>query len=299
MIKRTLYFGNPAYLSLENNQLQIKRREVPSVTAPIEDIGLIVLDNSQITISQPLLVKLLENNVALITCDARHHPIGTLLTLDGNTLQTQRHKAQVEASQPLKKQLWQQTITTKINNQAKVMGMHSEAEARHLYNIAKTVKSGDSGNAEARAAVYYWPRIFPEETGFSREDFGRSPNAALNYGYAILRALVARALVGSGLIPTLGIFHRNQYNAFCLADDIMEPYRPAVDLLILKLLGKSYELSFLNTDTKTQLLKIPTLDVKIDGQTSPLMNAVTKTTASLVKCFEKTERKLKYPEIIL
>lgn len=299
MIKRTLYFGNPTYLSLENNQLLVKRPQSPLITAHIEDIGLVILDNSQITITQPLLVKLLENNVALITCDARHHPIGTLLTLDGNTLQTQRHRTQVEASLPLKKQLWQQTIIAKINNQATVLSAHAPTAAKHLYNMAQTVRSGDSGNAEARAAVYYWQHIFPTEPNFIRENFMLSPNAALNYGYAILRAIVARAIVGAGLIPTLGIFHRNQYNAFCLADDIMEPYRPAVDLLVLKMLNEGYDLEVLDTETKTRLLKIPTIDLKIDAQISPLMNAVQKTTSSLVKCFDKTERKIKYPEMIL
>jgi CRISPR-associated protein Cas1 len=232
MIKRTLYFGNPAYLRTSNEQMVIEMHDSgETITAPIEDLGLVILDHQQITISQGLLAKLMAENVALVTCDHTHHPAGLLLTLDGNTLQTQRHQSQVDASIPLKKQLWQQTIEAKITNQAAHLKMERQ-EVEYLLTLSKDVKSGDSDNKEAKAAAYYWKRIFPDFLEFSRNRDGLPPNNLLNYGYAILRALVARSIVGSGLIPSLGIHHRNQYNSFCLADDIMEPYRPFVDKVV-------------------------------------------------------------------
>ena len=236
MIKRTLYFGNPAYLKTTNEQLviELKDSDTPQ-SAPIEDIGLIILDHQQITITQALMAKLLANNTALITCDDTHHPTGLLLSLDGHSLQSQKFQAQIEASAPLKKQLWQQTIAAKIENQAAMLAFRRE-ENKLLLRLAENVKSGDSENAEAQAAVYYWKKVFPEFLNFRRERHGPPPNNLLNYGYAILRALVARSLVGSGLLPTLGIFHRNQYNAYCLADDIMEPYRPFVDFTVYQII---------------------------------------------------------------
>lgn len=228
MIKRTLYFGNPAYLKTTNEQMVIEMQDSGETKqVPIEDIGLLILDHQQITITQATIAKLLANNVAFITCDNTHHPTGLMLNLDGNTLQSQKFQAQVDASAPLKKQLWQQTVTAKIENQAALLKTQS-AEYKLLNTYAKDVKSGDSENHEARAAAYYWKRIFPDFLEFRRERYGPPPNNLLNYGYAILRAIVARSLVASGLLPTLGIFHRNQYNAYCLADDVMEPYRPFV-----------------------------------------------------------------------
>ncbi len=297
MIKRTLYFGNPAYISTRLQQLVIALPDTAEQkTAAIEDIGVIILDHPQITISQAAMAQLLANNTALITCNTTHHPVGLLLNLDGNQLQSQKFKAQIEATQPLKKQLWQQTVIAKINNQASVLQKLNRPE-KPLINYAETVKSGDSGNIEAKAAAYYWKNIFTHTAGFTRDRFGMPPNNLLNYGYAILRALVARALVGSGLLPTLGIFHKNQYNAYCLADDIMEPYRPYVDLLVEKLSRDYNNPTDLSPGIKKEFLLLPASDVKIEGQKSPMIVAVQKTTASLAKCYEGTARKLIYPVI--
>jgi CRISP-associated protein Cas1 len=263
-------------------------------TTPIEDIGVLILDHAQITISQALIAKLLSNNVALITCDDTHHPTGLLLNLDGNTLQSQRWQAQLQATVPLKKQLWQQTIQAKIENQANLLATQN-IEIGNMRRWMQDVKSGDIQNHEARAAVYYWKKIFTDVPNFERSRDGLPPNNILNYGYAILRAITARSLVGSGLLPTLGIFHRNQYNAYCLADDIMEPYRPIVDKLVLSIIDKYGVVETLATHIKKELLQIPVLDVHIDGQTSPLMIGMQRTTASLVKCFEGTQRKILYP----
>lgn len=308
MIKRTLCFSNPAYLSLKNAQLVIKLPEVektdlPEIikndavrTVPIEDIGVVVLDHRQITITQGVLEALLENNCAVITCDSAHLPVGLMLPLCGNTTQNERFRDQLDASLPLQKQLWQQTIQYKIRNQATVLKQMCNAEVRNMLAWANDVKSGDSENIEARAAAYYWKNMFPGIPNFTRDRDGVPPNNLLNYGYAILRAVVARALVSSGLLPTLGIHHHNRYNAYCLADDIMEPYRPYVDELVLKIIKTENEYSELNMDIKRELLSIPVIDVTINGQRSPLMVAVGQTTASLYKCFSGELRKIVYPE---
>jgi CRISPR-associated protein Cas1 len=310
MIKRTLYFGNPAYLKTANEQLVVEipapaitlpegQEEIkPEIkTIPIEDIGLLILDHKQVTITQALLAKLLANNSAVITCDDTHHPAGMLLSLDGNTLQSQKFQAQIDATIPLKKQLWQQTIIAKIENQAALL-KKQRAENKLMLRYAAEVKSGDSENHEAKAAAYYWKHIFPEELEFRRERFGPPPNNLLNYGYAILRALVARSLVASGLLPTLGIHHRNQYNAFCLADDIMEPYRPYVDMVVYQIIRNNGRFLEMTPAMKKMLLEIPAMDVRMDGEKSPMMNAVQRTTASLAKCFEGSARKLLYPELV-
>jgi CRISPR-associated protein Cas1 len=297
MIKRTLYFGNPAYLSTQHEQLVIKKPELEEFTQiPIEDIGVVVLDHQQITISQALLSKLLANNVACITCDSFHHPTGLLLPLDGNTLQSQKFKTQINAGKPLIKNLWQQTIESKINNQAALL-KRMGVEIGNMKRWSNEVQSGDATNREARAAVYYWKKIFKEFPDFTRDRNGFYPNNFLNYGYAILRAIVARNLVGSGLLPTLGIHHRNQYNAYCLADDIMEPYRPIVDEHVLSIMEKYPGKTELTTEIKKELLAIPTLDVIIEKQKSPLMIATQRTTASLSSCYAGELRNIRYPQL--
>lgn len=297
MIKRTLYFGNPAYLHTAHEQLVAKLKDSEEEkTAPIEDLSLVILDHPQITITQALMAKLLANNIALITCDQTHHPVGLFLNLCGNSLQSQKFRHQIEASQPLKKQLWQQTVVAKIENQAAVL-RHERKQDALMLNYAKAVKSGDAENHEARAAGYYWKHLFPDFLNFSREREGLPPNNLLNYGYAILRALVARSLVGSGLLPTLGIFHRNQYNAYCLADDIMEPYRPYVDKLVCGIVMMNGTFLEMGPSMKKELLQLPGIDVTIDGQTGPLMTAVQRTTASLAKCFEGSTRRILYPAL--
>lgn len=303
MIKKTLYFGNPAYLSLKLEQLVIKTQrqeddgESLTRTIPIEDIGVVVLDHRQITITQGVMEKLLENNCAVITCDSRHLPVGLLLPLVGNTVQNERFRSQIDSSLPLRKQLWQQTIQAKIANQAAVLEYSTSRRHGNMLAWVSQVKSGDSDNVEARAATYYWKTVFPERPDFLRGQCEDEPNGLFNYGYAVLRAVVARSLVMSGLLPTLGIHHHNRYNAYCLADDIMEPYRPYVDRLVLDIIAEDGTLS-LTQSAKLRLLSIPVLDVEIDGHTSPLMVAVSTTTASLAKCFGGDLRKIVYPIMI-
>jgi CRISPR-associated protein Cas1 len=299
MIKRTLHFSNPAYLNLSNSQLMVTRvlegaEEKKSL--PIEDIGVLILDHPQISITHGAMAALLENNVAVITCNDSHLPVGLFMPLDGHSLQNERFRAQLDASEPLKKQLWQQTVEYKILNQAAVLEMQG-IETSNMKYWAKEIKSGDTENHEARAAAFYWPRVFKNIENFRRHRGGEAPNQWLNYGYAVLRAVVARNLVGSGLLPTLGIHHANKYNAYCLADDIMEPYRPYVDKVVIAMMEKHALSADISTEMKKDLLQIPVLDVMIDGEKSPLMIAVQRTTSSLAKCYEGTIRKLIYPEI--
>jgi len=309
MIKRTLYFGNPAYLSKRNEQLLVRLPEVEKndtlpdlfkkeaqATIPIEDIGVVILDDQRIVITQGLIESLLANNVALITCDKTHHPTGLMLNLAGNNLQSAKFQAQLNAPQPLSKQLWQQTIKAKINNQAHLLKRYGN-EATNMLKWISDVKSGDPDNLEARAATYYWKNLFSEIPNFRREREGIPPNNLLNYAYAILRAIIARSLVGSGLLPTFGIHHRNQYNHYCLADDIMEPYRPFADALVCEVIRNGEDHTQLSTSVKKQLLGIATVDVILDDERSPLMNAAQRTTASLAKCFEGTAKKVLYPTL--
>ncbi len=307
MIKKTLYFGNPMYLSLRNAQLVLRKPDADKLeesfkqdaerTIPIEDIGVVVLDNRRITITTGAMEALLGNNCAIITCDSTNLPVGLMLPLSGNTTQSERFRNQIDASLPLKKQLWQQTIRQKILNQATVLNKNTGAIVKNMQVWANEVKSGDPDNLEARAAAYYWRNLFPSLPNFVRGREGDPPNNLLNYGYAILRACVARGLVGSGLLPTLGIHHHNRYNAYCLADDIMEPYRPFVDDLVINIMQKYPDYTELTQSIKTALLMIPSLDVMLDGKRSPLMIAVGQTTASLAKCFNGELRKIAYPEL--
>jgi len=223
-------------------------------------------------------------------------PSGLLYPLESNTLQSERFAVQLSASVPLKKQLWQQTVQAKIQNQAFLLKSIGVDVEPMLY-WARSVKSGDPDNYEGRAAAFYWKNLFEGYTNdvFTRGRYDGEPNNLLNYGYAVLRAVIARSLVASGLLPTLGIHHHNRYNAFCLADDIMEPYRPFVDKIVLDILKEGADCSELTKELKAKLLVVPAMDVIVDGRSSPLMIASQRTTASLYDCFEGTSRKILYP----
>jgi CRISPR-associated protein Cas1 len=295
-MKRTLYFGNEAYLSTRQNQLVIRYPDCDEKKSlSIEDIGVVLLDHYRLTLTSTLLNKLLANNVAVITCDAQHLPLGLFLNLNGNTLQQEHFANQIAVTQAKKDRLWKQTIQSKIGNQTHLLTQQGVSTAK-MQRWVKKVKNGDPENLEARAASYYWKHLFAEIPSFKRERYGDSPNALLNYGYTILRGVVARALVGSGLLPTLGIHHHNQYNAYCLADDIMEPYRPFVDQIVLKLVKVG--IGELTPESKQMLLKIPMRDVIISQQKRPLMIAVQQTTASLQLCYTGKLKTLKYPQFV-
>ncbi len=297
MLKRTLYFGNPSYLHAKNKQLVFKNSKTnEEKSCPIEDIGFVILDHRQITVTPALIEALTSNNVAVVFCDSTHHPQSMVLNLDGHHLQSALFRHQIESSVPLKKNLWKQTIEAKIENQ-KILLKKLGREFKMLNAYKKKVNSGDSSNCEAVASRFYWKNIF-ENKRFRRLREGDFPNPIFNYGYAILRAAVARALVGSGLLPTLGIHHRNQYNAYCLADDIMEPYRPFVDEIVVSIYEKNPEENELTKDIKRELLQVLAADVKFPEIKRPLMIGLSQTTASLARCFSGTERKISYPKLI-
>ena len=296
MLYRSIYIGNPAYLKLKDRQLKVTDPETKEEkgSVPIEDIGLVMLDHYQITLSHQLIQELMKNNVILISCDERHLPLAGMLPFSGNTLFSERVKAQIEASEPLKKQLWKQTIECKILNQLKVLEQLGKY-ATPMYEYLKNVKSGDTTNMEGIAAQHYWKHLI--EGDFLRDRFGDGPNPFFNFGYGVLLSIIARALVDTGLLLVLGIFHRNKYNPYCLASDIMEPYRPIVDLLVMKWLQLHPEKQSLDKESKTFLLQIATQDVNIEKLVRPLMVGVKMTASSLLKCYTGEKRQISYPEL--
>jgi CRISP-associated protein Cas1 len=297
MITRSIYIGNPAYLKLKDEQMYIlepSSRELKG-KVPVEDLGLLMLDHFQITISHQLIQRMMGNNVVVVSCDAHHLPHGIMLPLYGHTEHSDRIKDQLEASEPLKKQLWKQTIEFKIENQKEVLlklGNYYEP----MLEYQRNVKSGDITNMEGIAAQHYWKYLISLD--FLRQRFGDSPNQFFNFGYAVLRSIVARALVETGLLPVLGIFHKNKYNPYCLADDIMEPYRPFVDFLVMQWLIQNPDSEDLTKEFKAHLLKIATVDVLIDDKTRPLLVAVKTTASSLYKCYTGEKRLISYPEFL-
>ena len=300
MIKRTLYFGSPAYLKKKQSQLEVSypddQKKEKSV--PIEDIGIVILDNPRVTITQALLTSLLENNAAVLSCDARHLPLGLFMPMTANHMYTEKLRHQLTSSEPLRKNLWQQTVKAKIQNQANTLKKLGKDTENMEYWISK-VRSGDPDNFEGRAAANYWKKLFDTEEPFVRGRFEDAPNNLLNYGYAVLRAIVSRSLVSSGMLPAVGIHHRNKYNPFCLADDIMEPYRPYVDMLVLDICEEfeDEEIEELTPDVKKALLVLPTIDISIEENKSPLMVGMQRTTASLMQCFEGEKRKIAFPVV--
>ena len=295
MIKRTLFFAQPCKLTVQDRQLIATYPESGETKrAPVEDLGFIVIENQQISISMPLLTELTDNNVAVVFCNAAHYPSSMLLNLDGHHIQQELFSRQIEATEPLKKNLWKQTIEAKIENQAGALKRLAKDYKKVKY-FSDKVKSGDVENAEGSAARAYWPILFGEK--FIREQHGDAPNNLLNYGYAIIRAAVARALAGSGLLATLGIHHHNKYNAFCLADDIMEPYRPYIDLLVYEIYSSGVNIEELNTELKMKLLEVLAVDVLFGKQTRPLMVGLSSTTASLAKCYTGESKRINYPVI--
>jgi len=295
MLRKTILLENKAALTAKNLQLVIKS-EIRESTIPIEDIGFLVLDHSEIYLSIPAMNLLVENNTSVIVCGSNHLPNGMFLNLNSHHIQQEIFKNQIEASVPLKKQLWQQTIIEKITNQGILLEKITGNKNSFDFLVSK-VLSGDSSNMEGVAASQYWKTFFDSyDINFKRERFGNYPNNFLNYGYAILRAATARALSGSGLLNTLGIHHKSKYNAFALADDIMEPFRPIVDEKVFEIM-QSFEEQELNTKIKSELLQILTRTVYFKEEKSPLMVALQKTASSLQQCYTGDRKKLKYPKL--
>jgi CRISPR-associated protein Cas1 len=295
MIKKSILIENKTSITSKNLQLIIKS-EIRESAIPIEDIGFLVLDHQEIYLSLPAMNLLVENNTSVIICGKNHLPNGMFLNLNSHHIQQEVFKNQIEASIPLKKNLWQQTIVEKITNQGFLL-QRITSKSNSFEFLASKVLSGDTTNMEGVAAQQYWKSFFDTyDINFKRERFGDYPNNFLNYGYAILRAATARALSGSGLLNTLGIHHKSKYNAFALADDIMEPYRPLVDEKVFEIMQK-YDEQELNTKIKAELLQVLTRTVYFKDEKSPLMVALQKTASSLQQCFTGNRKKINYPKL--
>lgn len=296
MIKRTLLFTRPAHLNTRYSQLLIHFKDTDEErSVPIEDIGMAVFEHPQLTYTQSVLTLMAENNCSVVLIGNDFYPKAFMLPLNAHSTETESYRAQLEASEPLKKQLWQQTVKAKILNQALVLELLGKPD-QALRFMAKEVKSGDPEGIEGKAAKKYWQILF-DSIDFKRERFGDAPNNALNYGYAVLRAAVARSLVGSGLLPAVGIHHKNKYNSFCLADDLMEPYRPFVDRIVYELWQQNCDLEELTKEVKGKLLEVLTVDTHFTKATSPLSLALTRSSASLRKAFMGKSRVLIFPKI--
>lgn len=292
MLKRTLAFTNPYHLSLKNRQMIIRDKGDSGTCAsiPVEDIGYVILENQETSITLPLLNALADNNVAVIVCSDKFMPNAMLMNLDANSTQGESFRAQLSAKEPLKKNIWKQIVEAKIRNQAALLHKLGK-DGDVLKPYYKNVKSGDSDNREGVAAKLYWDELFDGQ--FMRFRTGPSPNEMLNYGYTVLRAAVARSLTGSGLLPAIGIFHRNRYNAFPLADDVMEPYRPFVDEIVFHLYANGED--SLNKYSKSEILKLLYKDTFFENTTRPLDIGLSMTTASLVRCYNGLQKKIIYP----
>ena len=295
MIKQTLFFSSPVSLSLKYNQIEIRFRDIDEIiTRPIEDVGIVIIENPMVHITMPLISALTNNNVAVIFCDDRCMPNSMLMPLESNSIQQEIYKIQFDVTQPTKKRIWKEIIESKIRNQAVLLnklGLDGDILKPYYMNVL----SGDSDNREGSAARIYWQQMFGKH--FVRNREGCYPNSMLNYGYTVLRAAVTRALLGSGLFPLLGIFHRNRYNAFPLADDIMEPYRPFVDSAVKQIYDFSSDEN-MSKDIKQVLIRVLFSDVKIKGQIRPLQVALSITTASLVRAFKDKKECLMFPSFI-
>ena len=292
MLKRTLVFSNPMTLSLKNCQLVLAYKDDPDnkVTIPIEDIGVVIIEHQQVSITIPLMNALVEGNVQVVMCNNRGMPSAMLQSFEGNNLQGENLRNQMGAGEVLKKQLWKQIVEAKIRNQAALLNKVGQ-EGDRLKQYYQNVKSGDADNREGIAARIYFSELFGES--FLRDRTVPGINALLNYGYAILRAATARALVSSGLLPAIGIFHHNRSNAFPLADDVMEPYRPYVDEIVYDMAMQA-KLD-LTKDVKAELINVLYADTQFSRVTRPLSVGLTRTTASLSKCFAKEQTKLSLP----
>lgn len=302
MLKRTLFFGSSGSLRIRQSQLVFEKNEDHSEhSAPVEDLGFVIIESPQIMISTASLQTLGANQTAVVVCDDKHLPAYLMLPMTGHSTAEKQIRAQLSASDAMKDRLWKQTVSAKIRNQAQCLRNGAKNNADLLSKLAGKTRNGDPENLEGTAARFYFSAHFPK-SDFVRDRFGEMPNAALNYGYAVLRAAVARALTGSGLLCVAGIHHKNQYNSFVLADDIMEPYRPFIDDLVLNqchpfdrmdTLGFPEELT---REMKAALLSMLASDVMIRGMRRPLMNALSYTSASLAACFLKEETQIAYPE---
>lgn len=293
MIKRIIDVSEKSYLHTRQSQLIIERKGEEVGSVPVEDLGILILEHPAIIISQKAVIACQQQGAAVVFCDDRRLPYSiTLPVADGHSLHSKVIKAQIAATQPTKKRLWKQVIQHKIRYQQQTLQTFNKA-SKSLERLAETVKSGDSENHEAQAAQRYWRLLMGDD--FRRDRDAGGINALLNYGYAVIRAMVARALVGSGLHPALGLHHRNQYNGLCLADDLMEPFRPWVDRIVYRLAAQQSDPA-IDRSSKTPFLQLPGMNVRWRDKTMPLMVACHYLAANLKEALSDNEKSLTYPE---
>ena len=297
MSNRVINIENPYHLSLKNNQLILrdKSEDDREHSIPVEDMACLVLEHPNTSITLKILQELAEHNVSVIVCNYQHLPASMFFHLDTHYIQQERFQNQVEASEPLKKRLWQQTIKAKIWNQALMLDKAGK-DGGALKNMARQVLSGDSDQRESKAARVYWSRLF--DFPFKREREGDWPNSLLNYGYSLIRAMMARSLAASGLLPLIGIHHHNRYNAYCLADDIMEPYRPFVDQLVLQVIDSYPNANEINREIKQRMLSVLLVDTLYEKQRSPIQSSILRTTQTLANSFLEGKCIVKYAQLV-
>ncbi len=296
MLRKTMEFSTPGTrLSVANRQLVVERPDMPRITRPIEDMGVVIVDDARATYTQAVFLELLSAGATIMITGRDHLPAGMMLPLDAHHVQTERHRAQVEASVPAKKRIWQALIAAKIAQQGAVL-LHFTGQHAGLVPLSKRVRSGDPENLEAQAAQRYWPALFGK--AFRRDRDEEGINALLNYGYAVIRAAVARSIVAAGLIPSLGVFHSNRSNPFCLADDLFEPYRPFVDWRV-RLLVNEAEGRRIGLDEKpvrAALLSLLAETVLVAGRRYPILLAIELSAASLSRALTGGEMELALPQ---
>lgn len=284
---------SPAYLRIRNRQLVIERKDADDVSVPISEVAAVIAAHPQASCSQPVLAELMAAGGAFIVCDDALLPIGLMLPIQANELQTQRIIAQAAAPLPLKKKLWRQIIRRKISAQADLL-RDLRGNDRGLSHIAAEVRSGDTTNREAVASRRYWTALF-DDPDFRRDRQREDQNRLLNYGYAVLRAVMGRAICAAGLHPSLGVHHHNRENSFCLADDLMEPYRPLIDAAVVEHLACGLG-SELTRTSKQALLECILARYLADGEARTLFEICSRTAASLARAYLKECDKLEYPK---
>lgn len=296
MIKRIVEISSArTHLSIKYGQLIIKDNGEQVSSIPCEDIGVLLVDHQGTSYTHRVFTELLRCGAAVVLCGGNHHPAGMLLPIESNSVQTERFRQQIEAKEPVKKRLWKQIVQAKIKHQARLAGPDSDVY-KSLMALRHRVRSGDPENIEAQASRKFWP-VYLQDTAFHRDINGAPPNNMLNYGYMVMRAAVARALCSAGLLPSLGIHHRNRYNAFCLADDLVEPFRGFVESRVRDCYFTSGPIDHLDQPTKAKLLEILYEEVNVGGFKGPLMVGLHRTMASLQRCFAGEQKQLDLPEI--